>query len=174
MKISRILTFAAFGFLTFIAPVNSFSQSIAKPQTACDVYAYVIDKDPNGLNVRRGAGKNFGALGKIAPDGDGVMLKIIGASGSWVMIEDAETVNGEKAFDGNGWVFASMLGTSTRMKSKLYSTPSLKAKSLATVPTETEVTIIGCSGDWAKVKYGSKQGWLAPENQCGNPVTTCP
>lgn len=164
--------FFLIGVLSFILPVNSFSQ--AKPTTACSITAYVIDKDPNGLNVRSGAGKTFDILGQIMPDSDGVMLEVKGATGSWLLIENAETLSGAETFSGQGWVFASMLGTSTRLKSKLYSKPDSKSKALATVPTESEVTIVGCKGDWVKVKYGSRQGWLAPENQCGSPVTTCP
>jgi uncharacterized protein YgiM (DUF1202 family) len=162
------------GVLAFILPANSFSQNVAKPATACDINAYVIDKDANGLNVRSGAGKSFKTLGKIMPDIDGVMVEVKGSTGSWLMIENAETLSGAETFSGQGWVFASMLGTSTREKSKLYSTASLKSKSLGTVPAEVEVVIIGCAGNWAKVKYGAKQGWLARDNQCGNPVTTCP
>ena len=158
----------------FISVVSAAAQSVAEPQTSCKIYAYVIDKDANGLNVRKGAGISFGALGKIMPDADGVTLDVIGSSGSWLLIENAETIEGEKAFEGKGWVFASMLGTSTRGKSKLYASASFKSKVLATLPTEDEVTILGCSGKWAKVKSGKQQGWLAPENQCGSPVTTCP
>lgn len=167
------IIFCLLGFLSVFA-VLSNAQSIAKPQTACKIYAYVIDKDPNGLNARRGAGTNLGILGKIMPDENGVIVDVIGSSGSWLVIENVETIDGEKAFDGKGWVFASMLGTSTRGKSKLYAAANTKSKVLATLPTEEEVTILSCAGKWAKVKSGNRQGWLAPENQCGNPVTTCP
>lgn len=166
--------FLLIGILSFAFPVNAFSQTVAKPATACDFYAYVIDKDAGGLNVRSGAGKTFKNVGKIMPDPDGVMLEVKGSTGSWVMIENAETLSGAETFSGKGWVFASMLGMSTRMKAKLYSSASLKGKTLATIPAEEEVTLLGCSAGWAKVKYANKQGWLAPGSQCGSPVTTCP
>jgi uncharacterized protein YgiM (DUF1202 family) len=162
------------GILSLVFPADSFSQGASKPSTACSISAYVIDKDANGLNVRSGAGKTFKNLGVIMPDEDGVMLDVIGATGSWLLINNAETLSGKNTFSNKGWVFASMLGTSTRGDSKLYAKASAKSKSVATVPTESEVTILGCAGGWAKVKYGSKQGWLAPDHQCGNPVTTCP
>ena len=166
--------FLLVGILSFVFPVSSFSQNVAKPTVACSIYAYVIDTDANGLNVRSGAGKTFKTLGKLAFDEDGTTLEIKGATGSWLLIEGAETLGGGETFSGKGWVFASMLGISTRMKSKLYSSASLKSKTLATIPTEEELTIVGCSGDWVKVKYKTKQGWLAPGSQCGSPVTTCP
>lgn len=158
----------------FVFAGSSNAQNIAKPQTICKIYAYVIDKDPNGLNVHRGAGTGFGILGKIMPDENGIMVNVIGSTGNWLLIENVETVDGEKAFGGKGWVFASMLGTSTRLKSNLYASANRKSKVLAALPTEDEVTILSCSGEWARVKSGNRQGWLAPENQCGNPVTTCP
>jgi uncharacterized protein YgiM (DUF1202 family) len=143
-------------------------------EATCKIYAYVIDKDPNGLNVRSDAGKNFDILGQIMPDEDGVIVDVIGSNGSWMKIENAETIGGDSAFTGSGWVFSSLLATTTRMKTKLYSKPDTKSKSLANLPGEEEVTLLACKGDWAKVKYGKKQGWLAPDAQCGNPVTTCP
>src|SRR5688572_18910536 len=98
------------GFL-FVFAALSNAQNITKPQTTCKIYAYIIDKDPNGLNVRKGVGTNFGVLGKIIPDENGVIVDVIGSSENWLLIENAETIDGEKAFKGKGWVFASMLGT---------------------------------------------------------------
>ncbi len=167
------IIFCLVGFLSVFAALLN-AQSIAKPQTTCKIYAYVVDKDPGGLNVRKGAGTSFEVLGKIMPDDNGVIVDVIGSTGNWLVMENAETIDGEKAFGGKGWVFASMLGTSTRGKSKLYAAANTKSKVLATLPTEAEVTILSCAGKWAKVKSGNRQGWLAPENQCGNPVTTCP
>ncbi|HKY44683.1 MAG TPA: hypothetical protein VJM50_16450 [Pyrinomonadaceae bacterium] len=31
----------------------------------CDAAAYVIDKDPNGLNVRSGPGKSYAVIGNL-------------------------------------------------------------------------------------------------------------
>jgi uncharacterized protein YgiM (DUF1202 family) len=166
--------FLLIGILSFVFPINSFSQNLAKPKVACSISAYVIDKDANGLNVRSGAGKTFKTLGTLVFDEDGTTLEIKGATGSWLMIEGAETLGGETTFSGKGWVSASMLGISTARKAKLYSSASLKGKTLATIPGEEELTILGCMGEWVKVKYKSKQGWLAPDSQCGTPVTTCP
>jgi hypothetical protein len=38
---------------------------------------------------------------------------------------------------------------------------------------ETRVTLIGCAGPWAQVRAGSRVGWLSPDGQCSNPLTTC-
>jgi len=39
---------------------------------------------------------------------------------------------------------------------------------------ETEARLAGCEGDWLQVKIGKHEGWLAPDDYCCNPVTTCP
>ena len=140
----------------------------------CDISAYVIDKDPNGLNVRSGPGKEFDVLGQIMPDEDGVIVDVISSDGSWMYIENSSPLSGITNFEGDGWVFASMLATATRMKTKLYSQPNLKSKSIATLAGEEEYKLVACSGKWAKIQVGKKQGWLSPDGQCGNPVTTCP
>lgn len=41
------------------------------------------------------------------------------------------------------------------------------------------LTILGCEGKWALVEWKTKKGeiikgWLAPDDQCSNPFTTCP
>lgn len=160
--------------LALALPATSAAQAVVSPKTACNITAYVVDTDKNGLNVRSGAAKTFKSLGKIMPDTDGVMLEIIGATGGWLLIEKAETLSAADTFGEKGWVFAPMLGMSTRGKSKLYSKANAKSRPVATVPTEAEVVILDCMGDWVKVKYGNRQGWLSPDNQCGSPVTTCP
>lgn len=46
-------------------------------------------------------------------------------------------------------------------------------------PILSPVKVINCQNNWAFIKYENKKlsqivyGWLAPENQCTNPFTTC-
>jgi uncharacterized protein YgiM (DUF1202 family) len=160
--------------LNLILVVFLLTAGAAAQSVSCEISVYVIDKDPNGLNVRSGAGKNFDVLGQIMPDEDGVIIDVIASNGSWMQIENPQTVSGITAFEGDGWVFASLLATTTRMKTKLYSQPNLKSKSLATLGGEEEYKLVACTCKWAKIQVGKKQGWLAPDAQCGNPVTTCP
>lgn len=148
--------------------------AVSAQSVECNIHVYVIDKDPNGLNVRSGPGKEFDILGRIMPDDDGVIIDIISSSGTWMLIENPQTVSGDTAYEGEGWVFAPLLATTTRMKTKLYSQPNLKSKSLANLAGEEEYKLVACTGQWAKIQVGKKQGWLAPDAQCGNPVTTCP
>src|SRR5687767_12508031 len=88
--------------------------SVSSQHSNCSVSAYVIDKDRNGLNVRNGAGKTFGIVGKIGFSSDGIVVDVTGANtNGWVRIAKAESTEGEVSFEGEGWVFGQMLGTST-------------------------------------------------------------
>jgi hypothetical protein len=41
------------------------------------------------------------------------------------------------------------------------------------VADESQVTLIGCAGTWARVRSGGRTGWLSRGGQCSNPLTTC-
>jgi SH3-like domain-containing protein len=79
-------------------------------------------------------------------------------------------------FQGNGWVPAASLGTSiANADPRLYARPSRQSWPLARlVPDESRVTLLGCSGDWAQVRFRRQTGWLSRGGQCSNPPTTCP
>lgn len=115
--------------------------------------------EPNGLNVRSGAGMDFDMLGQIGPDENGVIVGVVSSDRNWLKTENAQRIEGESPFLGSGWVFSSLLATNTRMKTKLYSRPDTKSRVLASLPGDKEVTLVACKGGWAKVKYGRNQGW---------------
>lgn len=79
-------------------------------------------------------------------------------------------------FRGDGWVHQSNLGTSiANADPRLYPRPSRQSRPIARlVPDESQVTLIGCSGTWAQVRYRRQVGWLSRDGQCSNPLTTCP
>jgi SH3-like domain-containing protein len=104
-------------------------------------------------------------------------MLFVGASAAWAQCRDGGTV-----FDGGGWVFSSLLGMTVswnpddRLKKgshNLYAAPSAKSPVLTRLPAESALTLVGCDGRWAKVKYGRKTGWVAPEAQCTNTRTNC-
>lgn len=142
--------------------------------TPCKLEAYIIDKDKNGLNVRAKPSSASATLATIPFDEDGVIVHIIGANNNWVLIGHAETVDGAEVFAGKGWVFAQLLGTSTRYKVKLLQEPVKKSAGVGLVPVEAEVKLMTCKGQWVRVEYKKLAGWLEPDAQCPNPVTTCP
>ena len=106
------------------------------------------------------------------------MATIRGQSGAWFrvsLIVDYE--NEERVlFRGDGWVHVSNLALSiANADPRLYARPSRQSRPIARlVPDESQVTLIGCTGTWAQVRYRRQVGWLSSDGQCSNPLTTCP
>ncbi|MCP6758629.1 MAG: SH3 domain-containing protein [Fischerella sp. CENA71] len=152
---------------TGIANQSVLAQS--PKQQKCDISAYVITKNPQGLNVRSGASPTQRILGKIATN---ETVKIIAASGKWVKITD---ITGD--FKGTGWVYLEMLGISSRGYGtdgvNLYSNADQKSHKIGKVPPSTNVKLLACQGEWAQVEYQGIKGWLASEDQCGAALTSC-
>lgn len=154
------------------------SAANAPSAAACDAQAYVIDKDPKGLNVRETPGTDGKVIAVIPLDVDGTTVHMISAdSKGWVRIDRAETIMGQVVFDKKGWVSGNMLGTSTRGYGtkgvRLYGGAARGSKVLGTVPPEAEVKVLGCEAEKVQVRYRNLVGWLDADSQCPNPVTLC-
>src|SRR5919205_1069302 len=147
------------------------------PPAPCDVEAYVVDRDPKGMNVRDAAGVGGKGFAVIPPDEDGAVVHLVAsAPNGWVQIDRAEKIDGTVVLDRKGWVSGNMLATETRG----YGTRGVRlrgegsaAKLIGMIPPETEVRVAGCAGKRMKVKYKNLSGWLEREDQCPNPVTLC-
>jgi SH3-like domain-containing protein len=143
--------------------------------TRCDISAYVVDHDAAGLNVRAGPSATAPVLRVISNAGSAV-ARIRGQSGAWFQVSTIVDAEDERnLFSGNGWVHASLLGLdAANADPKLYAGPSTQSRALARlVPDLSQVTLIGCAGDWARVRASGRLGWLSPGGQCSNPLTTC-
>lgn len=145
---------------------------------SCNLTAFQAGIAHTGrLNVRAAPsvrGRLLRSLaGEISP-----VATIRGQSGAWFrvsLIVDYEA-DERVLFRGDGWVHASNLATGiANADPRLYARPSLQSRPIARlVPGASEVTLIGCSGTWARVRFGRQEGWLSSDGQCGNPLTTCP
>lgn len=152
-------------------------------QTPCDLWVYVLDPDPQGVNVRQGPGKQFAAVGKLPHDEYSLTVHVTGASGQWVRISEAERMeSGENVFKGAGWVYGPGLATQTKdyaglnpeePRVKLYKEPSKRSAVVLRLPNETEVALTGCKGSWARVRHKNVEAWLDRESQCHSTITTC-
>ncbi len=152
-------------------------KSVNRNKDVCSVEAFVADTDKNGLNVRREDRANAELIGKIPFSEDGTMVHLTGTNFiGWVKINHAVNMESEVVFDQEGWVSGNLLATSTTGYNgkgvKLYEAGK-GTKVITIVPPETVVKIVSCDKDWVRVKYKKFTGWLAPESQCGNPVTNC-
>lgn len=156
--------------------VTSAAPAIGQRQgPACDLSAYVIDRDARGLNVRAGPAATTRVLRVISNEGSAV-ARLRGQQGAWfrvTAITDAES--GTALFRGDGWVHASLLSLSVaNADPRLYARPLRQSRALARlVPEATQVTLVGCAGGWARIRAAGRIGWLSPGGQCSNPLTTC-
>ena len=169
---SKLVAGLALGSISWIINTGAANLSVlAQPanEKKCDISAIVIDKDPQGLNVRSGPGTSSRILGKI-PTYESV--DIIASSGNWVKIRKDYS----DGFRGTGWVFLPMLGTATRGYETngvdLYASPSQQSRKIGRVPRKTDVKLLGCQGQWAQIEYRGVKGWLKSDDQCGV-GTTC-
>ena len=152
-------------------------QSVAQAQQSCNITAFVIDKDPKGVNVRSGAGENQEIIGNLPTTKIGVIVDITGSKGNWVQLSKAESPD-KVEFQGTGWVYSQLLGTSTRGYGtkgvSVYKSANNQSSVMGRIPPETGVKLLGCSQSWALVEHEGLKGWIQPEAQCGNPLSTCP
>lgn len=139
---------------------------------SCNISAYLV----NGarLSVRAGPAANARLL-RVSGEGSPV-AEITGQRGAWFRVStitDYETST--TLFRGVGWVRVSALGLSiANADPRLYARPSRQSRRIARlVPDESLVTLLGCAGDWARVRFGRREGWLSSGGQCSNPLTTC-
>ncbi|MBD2013816.1 SH3 domain-containing protein [Microcoleus sp. FACHB-53] len=152
-------------------------QSVAEAQQTCDITAFVIDKDPKGLNVRSAPGESQKIVGNLPTTKIGVIVDITGSKGNWVQLSKAESPD-KVEFQGTGWVYSQLLGTSTRgygtQGVSVYKSANTQSSVMGRIPPATGVKLLGCSQSWALVEHEGLKGWIEPEAQCGNPLSTCP
>ena len=148
---------------------------------------YVISDDPAGVNVRSGPGAQYPVIGTL-PTGPGVVVspRITGSVGEWLRIEDIwvgewpeESIHPRFPDSGplklTGWVSGPVLGVQTQWPEEydsstrsavvpLHEEPATGSAVLIRVKSWLVVPVVGCRGEWVKVRYRGVEGWLAPLN----------
>ncbi|MEJ0064236.1 MAG: hypothetical protein WDM85_01515 [Caulobacteraceae bacterium] len=148
---------------------------------ACDVKLNVTDQDPAGLNVRASPGG--AVVTALKAKGRWVQVHVTGQSGAWAQIDDAteiddETGGGEKPlFKAAGWVAFGKLGFEEfNSPAVIRDAPAEGARALLRIEEGDEArrphgTVLGCSGEFLKVRVGAIVGWT--RDYCSNQLTTC-
>ena len=185
MRFALLLTILLISILVGLAIETSAKQQVPQGgyvMVPCDVSAYVIDHDPNGLNVRSGPGKSYAVIGNLPYTYEtGVGVHITGSSGDWVQIDlgfEEGTEEEKTLFKGVGWVYAPLLGLSGIAHypdgvTLLYRETSPRSRVVKRIPGGDDVNVRGCRGKWFYVEYKNVKGWAAPKTLCSNPLTTC-
>jgi uncharacterized protein YgiM (DUF1202 family) len=160
-------------------PSNQRSTQLAaspNSEQTCQISAYVIDTDPKGLNVRSGAGSNYKIIGNLPTTTAGVVVDLTASQGDWVQLTRAESPQGVE-FQGTGWVYSQLLGTSTRGYGSggvsVYQSANTQSAAVGRIPEQTTVKLLSCDRTWALVEYKGLKGWIPPDAQCPSPFTTC-
>lgn len=160
------------------SPISTQQLATVSSSQTCNISAYVIDKDPQGLNVRMNASSRSKILTKLPTNTDAAFVDIVASQGAWVQIDKAESARRDFEFHGKGWLYTQLLGTSTRGYGtkgvNVYQEASEKSKVVGRIPDQKEVKLLSCRGSYAKIQYENITGWLARAAQCPNPLTTCP
>lgn len=154
-----------------------------KPNNRCDVWAFIIDTDPTGLNIRSAPKKEI--ISRIPyNDYQGfTSIHIIDAKEGWLRIDQWEDSYTTVTVNKEAWIYGKLMGTFVKGYQQgwayAYANPSKTAQTQGRFLGERGVSILGCKDEWLLVEGDSTEnqkieGWLPPEEQCPNAITTCP
>lgn len=165
-------------------PLISSAQQIEEcDECNCSFWAYVVDEDPKGLNVRDKPGKTGIVISRIPYcdyDAAFISVHVVDMKNGWMKIDGWTDGYVTSKFQEDAWIFGRLAETSVRgIAATMYNGPSYKEPTRGQFPGEEGFMITDCKGKWvygSASNKGSNQlkGWLAPEGQCPNAVTTCP
>ena len=142
----------------------------------CDFTAATGDAKYTATNVRSAPSSTAKVLMKIesvAP----VEVHVIGREGAWYRLDrilDAE--QDRLLFAGTAWIHRSQLVLSVAGGDhRLYTRPNKASpRVMRLTPDGNRLDVVGCRGRWVEVVVDRKtRGWMAPDAQCSNPMTTC-
>jgi uncharacterized protein YgiM (DUF1202 family) len=142
----------------------------------CDFAAATADSRYTATNVRAAPSSSAKILRRIGAT-DPVVVHVVGRRGDWYRVDRIDDAEQDKMlFRGTAWIHRSQLllsvaGGDHRLR-------ALPLRSSAAImrltPDGNALDIIDCKGEWVKVVVDRKTtGWMAPDAQCSNPMTTC-
>ena len=161
------------GVFTLLGDTTSVAQKPVS-STPCEISAYVIDKDSQQLNVRSAANPRSTIIGKLPINTE---VEVFASQGNWLLISPLIANVERIKFQGRGWVYAPLLGISTRGYDKdsvrMFAHPSYHSAVIGQIPSDTQVKLLSCQGAWTLVETQRLKGWLSPQDQCAAALTTC-
>ena len=170
-RLRRLAVLAALAALSAAPPVW------AQAERKCELHAHVVDRDPQGVNVRAAPsnqGKVVGVL-KFQNADDDIAVDIAAESNGWFRIKSFEHFSATKTGKMNGWVHGSRLGTGLKImdgpkaSERLLEEPSPRSKTLLLFTWDPGQDGKG-AGLWAdlpwnkreKIDYERKKGAATP------------
>ncbi|NJK99345.1 MAG: SH3 domain-containing protein [Spirulinaceae cyanobacterium RM2_2_10] len=156
--------------------VNSLALELSRSE--CEVMAYARDPQPTSLELRTEPNEEAPVIVAL-PDEAVIELTvtIVIAQDEWLRVDRAVSEADRLEFAGQGWTPAEQLSLRTKGYDTdgvpLYASANEESQVLAQLPADYPVTLVSCDRDWVKVETETTQGWLAPQDQCANPYTSC-
>ena len=143
-----------------------------------ETYAYLIDDDTNGTNLRKRP--NGEIIYVLKTQYGNVEFRLSESKDNWFKITNIDTYDDIiEPIPDNCWIHGSLLGAKTRnyggQPIALYKTPD--TTQMAFIIYEQDVILsfnAMCGSDWVQVNYNGELGWIQSKWLCSNPVTTCP
>ena len=142
----------------------------------CDFMATTGNEQYAETNIRAGPA----ATSKIVMTLEAmalVELHVTGRQGNWYRIDRITNAEIDKQlFRGTAWIHRSELVLSVAGGNhRLHSGPSKKSATVMRLVADGNlIDIIDCRGRWVKAIVDKQAtGWMAPDAQCSNPMTTC-
>ena len=141
-------------------------------------YAYLIDDDTNGTNLRKRP--NGEIIYVLKTQYGNVEFRLSESKNNWFKITNIDTYDDIiEPIPDECWIHGSLLGANTRnyggQPIALYKTQD--TTQMAFTINEQDVILsfnAMCGSNWVQVKHKGVLGWIQSEWLCSNPVTTCP
>lgn len=150
----------------------------------CNINAYCIDPDIYANTSHTPGGSIAYRMPTHLPnEADfNTMLRVKGYNNNWLQIAEVYDLSGAEKYN-NNWIFSALIGVSTKQDSitPLYKNTNTASGKMPTgiIGAERTVVLFKCCNNWVytegvNVDGSNFMGWLAPQYQCSNPVSTCP
>ena len=154
--------------------IASASPGLAQP---CDFMAATGDAQYTATNVREAPSRSAKVLLRIDSTAS-YEIHVTGRQGNWYRID--RVIDAEQDMpifrSGTAWIHRSQLALSVAGGDhRLYAAPSKASPVVMRLtPDGNLIDVIDCKGRWVKAIIDKQAtGWLAPDAQCSNPMTTC-
>ena len=142
----------------------------------CDFMAGTGDAQYSATNVRAGPSSSAKVVMSIEATAP-YEVHVTGREGQWYRVDRILDAERDKIlFGGTAWIHRSQLVLSVAGgEHRLYAGPNRKAPVVMRLtPDGNRIDVIDCKGGWVKAIVDRQAtGWMAPDAQCSNPMTTC-
>ena len=147
----------------------------------CDsgqIYAYLIDHDSNGTNLRKRP--NGEIIYVLKTQNRNVEFNLSESKDGWFKITKIDAYDDIiEPISDECWIHGSLLGADIRnyggQPIALYKAPDTTQMAFTIYEQDVILNFHDmCGSDWVQVNHKGELGWIQSIWLCSNPVTTCP